>query len=338
MVNSVLKNLIKASDNEYASVVEDGIVGSSSSFFDTGSYVLNALTSGSIYGGLPSKITVMAGEEAVGKTFITLSVVKKFLDENPKNIVLYFESESAFNEDMLKNRGIDMNRFSVFPVATIEEFRTQAMRILNSIEADDPRKKDDSKIMMCLDSLGSLSTNKEVTDIGEGSDKRDMTRSQLVRGTFRAITLKLGKLDIPLIVTNHVYDVVGSYFPQKELAGGGGIKYAASTIVTFRKKKDKDGTDIVGITIPAKLIKSRFTKENQEVEFKLNYTSGLDRYYGLLDIAEKYSIIKKSGTRYELPDGTKQYGKSIMNDPEKYFTEDIMKQIEEAVGKEFKYG
>ena len=338
MVNSVLNNLIKASDNEYASIVEDGIVGSSSSFFDTGSYVLNALTSGSIYGGLPSKITVMAGEEAVGKTFITLSVVKKFLDENPKNIVLYFESESTFNEDMLKNRGIDMKRFSVFPVATIEEFRTQAMRILNSIEADDPRKKDDSKIMMCLDSLGSLSTNKEVTDIGEGNDKRDMTRSQLVRGTFRAITLKLGKLDIPLIVTNHVYDVVGSYFPQKELAGGGGIKYAASTIVTFRKKKDKDGTDIVGITIPAKLVKSRFTKENQEVEFKLNYTSGLDRYYGLLDIAEKYSIIKKSGTRYELPDGSKVFGKSINNEPEKYFTEEILTQIDECCKKEFLYG
>ena len=91
---------------------------------------------------------------------------------------------------MLKNRGIDSKRFSVFPVATIEEFRTQAMRILNSIEASDPRKDDGSKIMMCLDSLGSLSTNKEVTDIGEGSDKRDMTRSQLVRGAFRALTLK----------------------------------------------------------------------------------------------------------------------------------------------------
>ena len=74
------------------------------------------------------------------------------------------------------------------------------------------------------------------------------------------------------------------------------------------------------------------------VDVRLTYDKGLDKYYGLLDIAEKYNIFKKVSTRYELPDGSKQYGKSIMNDPEKYFTKDIMDKIEESVGKEFKYG
>ena len=74
------------------------------------------------------------------------------------------------------------------------------------------------------------------------------------------------------------------------------------------------------------------------VDVRLTYDKGLDKYYGLLDIAEKYNIFKKVSTRYELPDGTKQYGKSIMNDPEKYFTKEIMEKIEESVGKEFKYG
>ena len=261
---SILKDLIKAADNEYASIAEDGIMGTETSFFDTGSYALNALVSGSIFGGIPSKITVMAGAEAVGKTYIALNIAKQFLKSNKNNVVLYFESEGALTKEMLKSRGINTKQFSIFPVATIEEFRTQAMKILNSIEGDDPRTKDNSSIMMCLDSLGSLSTNKEVTDIGEGVDKRDMTRAQLVRGAFRALTLKLGKLDIPLLVTNHVYDVVGSFFPTQALAGGGGIKYAASTILTFRKKKDKEGTDVVGIVIPPKVVKSRLTKENKE--------------------------------------------------------------------------
>lgn len=333
-----LSKLLKVTDNEYASVVEDGIAGSNTSVFDTGSYMLNALCSGSLFGGITSKITVMAGEEAVGKTFIALNIAKKFLEHNKKNIVLYFESESAITEEMLKDRGFDTTRFGVIPVATIEEFRTQVARVLKDIEENDTRKKDKYEIMVFLDSLGGLSTQKEIEDITEGNAKRDMTRAQLVRGAFRALTLKLGKLDVPLVVTNHVYDVVGSYFPSKELAGGGGLKYAASTIITFRKKKDKDGTDQVGIVIPSKVIKSRFTKENQEIELRLNFTTGLDPYYGLLELAEEYEIIKKSGNRYELADGTKVFGKQINAEPKKYFDKKMLEKLEKCAKAKFSYG
>jgi hypothetical protein len=74
------------------------------------------------------------------------------------------------------------------------------------------------------------------------------------------------------------------------------------------------------------------------VDVRLTYDKGLDRHYGLLDLAEKYEIFKKVSTRYELPDGSKQFGKTIMNDPETYFTEEIMKQLEDCASKEFKYG
>ena len=165
-----------------------------------------------------------------------------------------------------------------------------------------------------------------------------MTRAQVLKAAFRVLTLKLGKAKVPMVVTNHTYDVVGSMFPQKEMGGGSGLKYAASSIVYLSKKKEKDGAEVIGNIVHCKNHKSRLTIENKMVDVRLTYDKGLDKYYGLLDIAEKYNIFKKVSTRYELPDGTKQYGKSIMNDPEKYFTEDIMKQIEESVGKEFKYG
>lgn len=129
-----------------------------------------------------------------------------------------------------------------------------------------------------------------------------------------------------------------SYFPQKEMSGGGGLRYAASQIVFLSKKKDKDGTDIVGNIIRATMNKSRFTKENKSVEMKLSYTKGLDKYYGLLDLAEKYDIIKKVSTRYELPDGSKVFGKTINEDPQKYFTQDILDKIDECAKKEFLYG
>ena len=122
------------------------------------------------------------------------------------------------------------------------------------------------------------------------------------------------------------------------MGGGSGLKYAASSIVFLAKKKEKDGTEVIGNIVHCKNHKSRLTIENKMVDVRLTYDKGLDRHYGLIDLAVKYDIFKSVSTRIELPDGSKQYGKTIMNDPEKYFTEDVMKQLEESVGKEFKYG
>jgi len=121
-------------------------------------------------------------------------------------------------------------------------------------------------------------------------------------------------------------------------SGGGGIRYAASQIIFLGKRKDKEGNDLVGNIIVCTMKKSRFTQEGKKVETKLNFKTGLNRYYGLLPIAEKYGIFKKVGNKYELPDGKKYFEKAIYNDPEKHFTEDVLKRIDEACGEEFLYG
>ena len=337
-MSNFLKDMLKASGNEYASIVDDGVEGGDvDSFIDTGSYVLNGLLSGSIHGGLPSnKITALAGESATGKTFFLMGMVKNFLDSNPDAGVLYFESESAITKQMVIDRGIDPKRMIILPVTTVQEFRTETLRVLNKyLETPESDRK---KMMLCLDSLGMLSTTKEVEDTSEGKETRDMTRAQVLKAAFRVITLKLGRAKLPMVITNHTYDVVGSMFPTKEMGGGSGLKYAASSIVYLSKRKEKDGTEVVGNIVHCKNHKSRLTIENKMVDVRLSYDKGLDRYYGLLDLAEKYNIIKKVSTRYELPDGSKAFGKQINKEPEKYFTEDIMNQLEDACKKEFKYG
>ena len=194
-------------------------------------------------------------------------------------------------------------------------------------------------MMIVLDSLGMLSTEKEVNDSAEGKNVRDMTRAQGVKATFRVLTMKLGKARIPLVMTNHTYDVVGAYVPTKEMGGGSGLKYAASTIVYLSKKKEKNAEgDVIGNIIHCKLYKSRLTKENQQVDVQLNYDTGLNRYYGLTEIALNHGIFKKVSTRIELPDGTTAFEKNINENPQKYFTDEVMKRLEEAVAKEFKYG
>ena len=335
-MSDFLKDIIKETGNEYASLVSDGVeAGDVDTFIDTGSYVFNALLSGSIYGGLPAnKITALAGESATGKTFFLMGIVKNFLDSDPSAGVIYFESESAITKQMVIDRGIDPERMVILPVTTVQEFRTQSLKVLDSYLM----KADKRPMLMCLDSLGMLSTTKEVEDTSSGKETRDMTRAQVLKAAFRVLTLKLGKAKIPMVITNHTYDVVGSMFPTKEMGGGSGLKYAASSIVYLSKKKEKDGSEVIGNIIHCKNHKSRLTQENKMVDVRLTYNKGLDKYYGLLDLALKYNMFKQVSTRIELPDGTKQYAKTINNDPEKYFTKDVMDLLEEAAGKEFKYG
>ena len=338
-MTNFLKDIIKETGNEYASLVSEGVeAGDVDSFIDTGSYVFNALLGGSIYNGIPSnKITAIAGESATGKTFFVLGICKYFLDKNPDGGVVFFESESAVTRELIEDRQVDSKRMVIMPVTTVQEFRHQAITVIDKYNSQDPSDK--KPLLLILDSLGMLSTTKEMEDTAEGKETRDMTRAQIVKAVFRVLTLKLGKAKVPLIITNHTYDVVGSMFPKKEMGGGSGLKYAASSIVYLSRRKEKDGAEIIGNIIHCKNYKSRLTRENAIVDVRLTYDKGLDRYYGLLDLALKYNIFKQVSTRIELPDGSKAFGKTINNDPVKYFTKDILKQIDEvACKKEFRYG
>jgi len=332
-----MKELAKAAGNEYGSLVDDGIFGGDvTQWIDTGSYVFNALLSGSIYGGLPAnKITAIAGDPATGKTFFTLGLIKHFLDSNPDAGVFFFESESALTSEMLKERGIDVSRIFHIPVATVEEFRHQVVKILEKHGETDESER--PPLMICLDSLGMLSTTKEMADVSDNTGKRDMTKAQVIKGAFRVLTLMLAKVNIPLIVTNHVYDQIGVMFPTKIMGGGSAMQYAASSIVFLSKRKEKDGTEVIGNIIHCKMQKSRLTKENKMVDVRLGYHSGIDRYYGLLEFGEKHGIFKRNGNRYEIK-GKMLYGKTIYDEPEKYFNQQVMIALELAAKKEFLYG
>ena len=331
-----LDTIIKDSGNEFASIVSDGVAaGDVDHYVDTGSYIFNALCSGSLYGGIPSnKVTALAGETSTGKTFFALSVVRNFLKANPTGGVIYFETESAISKEMIESRGIDSKRMVLFPVSTIEEFRTQACRIVDKYMKEPKREP----MMFVLDSLGMLSTTKEMEDISNDKQVRDMTKSQLIKGAFRVLTLKLGQAKIPMIVTNHTYDVIGSYIPTKEMGGGTGLKYAASTIIYLGKKKEKDGTTLVGNIIKCEAKKSRLTKEGSKIETRLYFDDrGLDKYYGLLELGEQYGVFERKGNRVIVGNST-VYPSAILKDPEKYFTEEVMQKLEEAAKKEFSYG
>ena len=331
----LLKEIVKEIGSDYAQVAADKET--TEAYIDTGSLIFNGLVSGSLSGGVSSsRITAIAGETSTGKTYFALAVVKNFLDNNPDAYALYFDTESAINKELLESRGIDTKRIAIVEVVTIEDFRGKALKAID-MYLKTPTE-DRKPCMFVLDSLGMLSTEKEIRDALDDKLVRDMTKSQLVKGAFRMLTLKLGQANVPLIVTNHTYDVIGAYVPTKEMGGGSGLKYAASTIIYLGKKKEKDGKEVIGNIIKAKTVKSRLSKENKEVEIRLYYDErGLDRYYGLLELGEIGGLWKNVAGRYEM-NGKKIYAKEIYKNPEKYFTPEVLQALDEISQKEFSYG
>jgi len=329
-----LKEIVKEIGGEYTQLASE--IDETETYVDTGSYIFNALVSGSIFGGVSgNKITAIAGETSTGKTFFSLAVVKNFLINNPTGYCLYFDTEAAITKSLLEGRGIDTTRLVVVNVVTIEDFRNKTLKAVD-MYLKKP-KSERSPCMFVLDSLGMLSTNKEITDTLAEKDTRDMSRAQLIKGSFRMLTLKLGQANIPMIVTNHTYESM-SLYGGKQMSGGSGLQYASSTIVYLSKSKEKDGTEVIGNIIRAKTQKSRLSKENKQVEIRLFYDErGLDKYYGLLELGEIGGMWKNVAGRYEM-DGKKIYGKDILKDVDKYFTPEVMKSLDEVAQKEFSYG
>lgn len=338
--NNYFKDLIKASDNKDATVASKDVFSKVTGFVDTGSYLFNALLSGSLYGGIAeNKITGFAGESGTGKSFLLLGIISNFLKQDKNNTVLFFETEGALTDEVLKTFEIDSERLIIFPSSILETFATQLSKVLTFYEKN-PKKE--GKILLCLDSLSMLPSRKEVDDVEKGSEKRDLTKSQLIRGIFRVFTLRLSRLKLPFIVTNHTYKSMDMFSTGDKLSGGEGLRFAASSIAIFSKKKERDGTDITGNILHTMMFKSRLSKEFMKKDLLIRYDKGLQRHYGLLQLGEKYKIITKSAGRYLFPNEAgelKKYTeKAILKDPERFFTDELMEKLEVAANQEFKYG
>jgi RecA/RadA recombinase len=319
-----LKDIVKEIGGEYTQLASD--IDETETYVDTGSYIFNALVSGSIFGGVSgNKITAIAGETSTGKTFFSLAVVKNFLDNNPTGYCLYFDTEAAITKSLLESRGVDTNRLVVVNVVTVVDIYLKK------------KENERNPCIFVLDSLGMLSTNKEINDALAEKDTRDMTKAQLIKGAFRMLTLKLGQAKIPMLVTNHTYESM-SLYGGKQMSGGSGLMYSSSTIIYLSKSKEKDGTEVIGNIIRAKTQKSRLSKENQQVEIRLYYDErGLDRHYGLLELGELGGMWKNVAGRYEI-DGKKLYAKEILKNTEKYFTPEVMEKLDVIAKGEFSYG
>lgn len=323
-------NVMAVEDNTFLDIVKKNVDEvildedlTNVSYMDTGSYALNALCSGSIYGGVPdSRITLYAGDEATGKTFFCLSAMKTFLSENTNSRILFYDTEMTMEPSFFDKRGIDSNRVLIVRPDTVEEMTTQMINIVDKYQAAGI----DQRVMIVVDSFGNIASLKEIEDAAKGDEKADFTRTKQLKKFFRIMTNKLGKANIPLIGTNHVYVDIMGYGGGKKMSGGSGLKYMGSLIVFLSKTKDKDSPN--GYILTALSFKSRYSKPLKKVQLKLDFNTGLDRYYGLVDIALELGVFEKDGNKVRVPAGTSHFAKHIWSNPEKFFTKEVLDEID----------
>ena len=297
--------------NPEAAFLDDGSLSSVNEWIDTGSLALNAIISGSLYGGVPmGRLTGFIGPESCGKTLMANKIMANAQKKGMH--VAYFDTEGALDENTASRLGCDTSKIKHVPSEVTENCRNQIVKFLDTVI----EKGLQGKVLLVIDSLGNLITAQEKKKIDEGSDTPDMgNRAKSLKSMMRAITHSAAKANCPVIFTNHVYDDPSQLHPSaiKKQAGGSGPLYMASVIVQMAKKtertedsKNKDSNTettilskgINGLTLRAFTTKNRFVTPFLEIEMYLNFRTGLNKYSGLLEMAEGYGVIEKAGHRY----------------------------------------
>lgn len=264
-------------------------------WISTGNYLFNAQISADYTRGIPSgRVVMLAGAASTGKSFLALETAKNA--QALGYFVVMYDSEMANNDKAaLKSRGIDIEQMLYIPIDTVENLKTSLINIIDEASTND-------KLFIIVDSIGNLSTNKELEDSTDGSTTKDMTRPAQLRALFRTVTLKAGIKHVPVIAINHTYAQIGGFLSGAPvIAGGGGGMYNSSIIVEFTKAQEK-GSDgrMSGALISSTVTKCRTAKERTKVKFTIDFEEGLGKYSGLQLFCEDEKIFVKEGRSFKL--------------------------------------
>ena len=345
------KQLSKISGFETGSLLETNTFSEVDEWIPTGNYLLNAQISGTLFGGVPnSRSFGVMGDPGTGKSFFCLNVVREA--QKIGYHVIYCDTEGAIDKSSAIKFGIDSTNIRYQPIQTVSQFQTFVSNVLDLVKKA-KAKGDNPKILIVLDSLGMLSTDKELADAMKGHNASDMgAKAKELRKLFRVITLDLTAAKIPLICTNHVYAGGGAYIPTKESSGGDGPIFAMSVVSFLSKAQLKDGAGTkTGIVVTSTLKKSRFTIP-EPVKFHISFSNGMNPYVGLQDYVswdvcgiergkfeevknaegKKESVFRPSATSTRW--GVKHLGKTVASTElftEKVFTQEVLEQIDTKV-------
>ena len=334
--------------NPFATYLEDSTLSRVGGWIDTGSYVLNAIISGSIHGGIPKgRVTMLGGESMTGKTLFVLKILANAQKEGL--IPVIFDTENAVDPEGAQRIGLDISKVKYVPCVTIEQTRNALYKFLTSVK----EKGLEGKFIVAIDSLGNLQSELEHSRMGKESTSSDMgSKARAMKSLMQTCTNLGATTQTTILCTNHVYDDPAAMFPsiEKHMPGGKSIVYLPSvTVQLARKPMKSDGgktmdaetavgqKNYAGVLIRALTRKNRFIKQYLQGEMFLSFHTGLDRYYGLLDLAVGVGAVIQTGSTYQLPDGKKiGYYKNFRKDID-LWENTILPVLEEKIKTEWAY-
>ncbi len=334
--------------NPFATYLEDSTLSRVGGWIDTGSYVLNAIVSGSIHGGIPKgRVTMLGGESMTGKTLFVLKILANAQKEGL--IPVIFDTENAVDPEGAERIGLDISKVKYVPCVTIEQTRNALYKFLTSVK----EKGLEGKFIVAIDSLGNLQSELEHSRMGKESTSSDMgSKARAMKSLMQTCTNLGATTQTTILCTNHVYDDPAAMFPsiEKHMPGGKSIVYLPSvTVQLARKPMKSDGgktmdaetavgqKNYAGVLIRALTRKNRFIKQYLQGEMFLSFHTGLDRYYGLLDLAVGVGAVIQTGSTYQLPDGKKiGYYKNFRKDID-LWENTILPVLEEKIKTEWAY-
>ncbi len=285
-------DLVKKVDDS-VEIIAESAYSNIQSWIPTGSYILNAAMSGDLFKGIPSgRVITFEGDSGVGKSFLACSICREA--QKMGYTPIYMDSEGSIDSNFVSRLGVDPNNLIIKQVSTIAETSQFIANVCAQLQEQEDKYGEHQKVIMVLDSLGNLTSDKERDDIMAGANKRDMTKAQEIKALFRVNATPLARLQIPMIVNNHVYAAVGAYVPTSIGSGGSGIKYNSSLTIQLSaaklddkdneaaaaKKQGADTTAKNGVLVTAKTVKSRFCRP-YKVKFQIPFFKKPNPFVGL---------------------------------------------------------
>lgn len=318
LLEKIRKNtIVDASLLKNSKYFNDGV------FITTGVPLLNLAMSGKLDGGLPKGIVQIAAPPKHFKTNFMIEIIKGFQNANigKDYIVVLYDSELGSTPAYFENAGIDTSKIDHRPVCSVEELRSDAANLLNDLEFGD-------NILICVDSIGMLRSNKETEDAKSESDAADMTRAKQLKSFFRIVTGEAAIKQIPMVIVNHSYSTMDK-FAKEVAAGGRGAQYAAHTLMFISKAQEKekeDGKDVLtGFQFTLRTALSRYVRENSTFPISVSFGEGIDRFSGIFDLALQLGIIRSEKQGWYLTEGSDAGKRRAAIEEDKEFMESLLK-------------
>lgn len=292
---------IKSIDDT-AEIIADSAYSNIQDWIPTGNYLLNACISGDLFKGIPSgRVSTLVGESGAGKSYLSASICREAQKKGYTPI--YMDSEGAIDSEFVRRLGVDPNKMIIKQVNTIAETSGFIANLCKQLQEQEDKYGKHQKVILVLDSLGNLTSEKEREDTLSGAQKRDMTKQQEIKAMFRVNATPIARLQIPWIVVSHVYSSMSMFNPGNIVSGGSGIQYNSSVTLELFKAKlaDKENDDAAakktgveatknGVLVTAKPQKSRFCIP-QKIKFQIPFFKKPNPYIGL----ETYMTWDNSG-------------------------------------------